>query len=313
MDEAVLAWLRDGDVAVQFRLERDIVGRVDTGMQERIALEGDGATILAARGPQGWGDGFYRPKWTCSHYTLLELKNMGLSRSHPGATDAVNRILDEEKGADGGLNPADSVRVSDACINGMALGYASYFGAPEDQLASVVDFLLGQWMADGGFNCRLNRSGARHSSVHTTVCVIEGVTEYARSGYHYRLAEMLDARAGSIDFLLRHRLYRSERTGEPIRAEFTRLHHPARWHYDVLRGLDAMAEAGVAHDARIDDALDVVRARRRKDGRWGAARPYPGETHLPATPAGAPSRWVTLTALRVLEAYRSAGAGDSLG
>jgi hypothetical protein len=299
-----VSWLLHGDVAVEFQARRDLLGRYDAGLRARIGREGAAAVLLAARGPGGhWGRGFYQPKWTSSHYTLLELMNLGLSGDNPAARETVELILREEKCSDGGLNPARTVPVSDACVNGMALGYAAYFGASEESLASVVDFLLGQRLADGGFNCRRNRSGARHSSVHTTVCVLEGITEYERSGLRYRLAELLEARATAVEFLLRHRLYRSERTGEPIDPELTRLHHPARWHFDVLRGLDALARAGVGHDPRMDDALEVIRTRRRSDGLWVANRPYPGRSHLPVPGAGTPSPWITLIALRVLAAY----------
>lgn len=304
MDDDVVRWLLDGDVAVAFQARRDLLGRYDVGLQERIGREGIGAVLLSARGLDGqWGRGFYQPKWTSSHYTLLELKNMGLSRDHPVARETVALILRENKAADGGLNPAKTVVVSDACVNGMALGYASYFGAQEQLLTSVVDFLLDQRMTDGGFNCRRNRSGARHSSMHTTVCVLEGVTEYVRCGYTYRVPDLLSARATVVEFLLRHRLYRSERSGQPIDSEFTRLHHPARWHFDVLRGLDALADAGVSHDSRMDDALGVLAARRRSDGRWTANRAYPGAVYVPPTPAGQPSRWVTLMARRALLAF----------
>lgn len=88
----------------------------------------------------------------------------------------IRHILDREKGRDGGLNPSPAAKHSDACINGMALNYAAYFGANEDQLSSIIDFLLGQQLGDGGFNCRLNRSGAQHSSVHTTLSVFEGIS-----------------------------------------------------------------------------------------------------------------------------------------
>jgi hypothetical protein len=303
MDDGVVRWLLEDDVAVAFQARRDLQGRYDGDLQARIGREGAGAVLLSARGPDGhWGRGFYQPKWTSSHYTLLELKNMGLGPDHPLARETVALILRDEKGTDGGLDPTETVRVSDACVNGMALGYASYFGARE-QLASVVDFLLDQRMPDGGFNRRRNRSGARHSSMHTTVCVLEGVTAYARSGNTYRLPELLAARATAVEFLLRHRLYRSERTGQPIDPEFTRLHHPARWHFDVLRGLDALADAGVGRDPRMDDALALLATRRRPDGRWPANRSYPGATYLPPLPAGQPSPWVTLLALRVLRAY----------
>lgn len=304
VDDEVVAWLLEGDVAVQYRTWRDLLGRDDAPLRDRIATEGEGAALLAADGGSGhWGRGFYQPKWTSSHYTLLELANLGLGSGAPRARDVVGLILEQEKGPDGGLDPSRPHRSSDACINGMALGYASHFGAGEEQLASVVDFLLAQRMGDGGFNCRLNRGGARHSSVHTTVCVIEGITRYQRRGHRHRVHELCAARAEATEFLLRHRLFRSERTGEVISPELTRLHHPARWHFDVLRGLEALVDSGTAHDPRMDDALRVIASRRAPDGRWAANRPYPGRTHLPPPHAGQPHRWVTLAALRVLRAY----------
>lgn len=305
MDDGVLSWLHEQEPAVRFQVERDLAGRHDHEFQEQIGRTGPGAMMLAARGPHGhWGRGFYQPKWTSSHYTLLELKNMGLSRSEPVAGEVVARILAESKRPQGGLRPAKTVDDGDACVDGMALGYATYFGAPQEHLISIVDYLLGQRLADGGFNCERERSGATHSSVHTTVCVLEGITEYVRRGYDHRVADLVDARASSVEFLLRHRMFRSERTGAPITPELTRLHHPTRWHYDVLRGLDALADAGVPHDPRMDDALDLVAARRRADGRWAAHRPYPGVTHVPPIPAGASSPWITLIAMRVLQQYR---------
>jgi len=143
--DEVVAWLLAEDVAVQFQARRDLLGRHDIALQERIGQEGAGAALLSARGLDGhWGRGFYQPKWTSSHYTLLELKNLGLSRDHALARETVALILREDKGRDGGLNPTKTVKVSDACVNGMALGYASYFGAPQEWLTSIVDFLLDQ-------------------------------------------------------------------------------------------------------------------------------------------------------------------------
>lgn len=300
----VIEWLLSGDVAVQYQTTRDLLGRDDPELRARIATEGLGADVLAARGDDGhWGRGFYQPKWTSSHYTLLELVNLGLPGDNQAARETVDLILRTEKGRDGGLNPSAAITHSDVCINGMALGYSAHFGAAEEQLHSVVDLLLELRMPDGGFNCRLNRSGARHSSLHTTISTVEGITEYLRDGYTHRADELREAAAASVEFLMRHRLYRSEHTGQAIDPEFTRLHHPPRWHYDILRALDALRDARVAHDPRMDDALAVLRARRRADGRWVANRGYPGMTHVPSPRGGQPSRWVTLIALRVLAAY----------
>lgn len=302
----VVDWLLAGDAAVAYLTTRDLLGREDPHLQARIATEGVGAALLAARGPDGhWGRGFYQPKWTSSHYTLLQLSQIGLSPLDGAARETVGLILDHCKADDGGVSPSPPAKPSDACINGMALGYASWFGAPEEQLRSVVDLLLREVVADGGFNCRHNRPGARvtHSSVHTTVCVIEGITAYLRSGAGYRADELDRSRASAAEFLLRHRLLRSERTGEVIRAEFTGLHVPARWHYDILRGLDSLAAAGIPRDERMDEALSILRGRRRADGRWTPNRAYPGQTHVPNERVGVPSPWVTLIAERVLLAY----------
>lgn len=302
----VLDWLLTGDAAAAYLATRDLLGRDDAGLQDRIATEGVGAALLAARGANGhWGRGFYQPKWTSSHYTLLHLKEIGLSPAHPAPRETVQLILATEKRRDGGVGPAGPPTPSDACVNGMALGYASWFGATEDLLRSIVDFLLAERVADGGFNCRHNRPRAHvtHSSMHTTVCVMEGVTTYLRSSRQYRRDELAEAVSSSAEFLLRHRLLRSERTGQVISPEFSRLHFPARWHYDVLRGLDCLAAAGVSRDERMDEALTLVRRRRRPDGRWSGNRSYPGVTYVPVERPGEPNPWLTVIAERVLLAY----------
>jgi hypothetical protein len=307
--DEVVAWLLTGDSAVRHQTVRDLHldgPRVD---ETSIATDGDAAVLLSARNPDGhWGRGFYQPKWTSSHYTLLELRQLELSGTHPAAQATVGLIL-EQKASDGGVNPSGSVRVSDVCVNGMFLDYASWFGAPEPGLVSVVDFLLGVRMPDGGFNCRSNRSGASTASVHTTLSVLEGLTTYLHRGGRHRESEVLAARDDAVECLLARELFRVRGTQDAIRPELTRLHHPTRWHFDVLRALDALRVAGVAHDRRMEAALDVVVGRRRPDGRWAAASGYPGQTHVAYPRAGEPNRWVTLRALRVLDAYRPTAAG----
>ena len=183
----------------------------------------------------------------------------------------------------------------------MFLNYATYFGAPENELESVVDFILAQRMTDGGFNCRLNRSGARHSSMHSTLSVLEGISEYVQNGYNYRITELQHAAEEGREFLLRHRLFKSDRTGLIIRQDFLRLSYPPRWKYNILRALDYFRASGAPWDPRMSDAVAELVSRRRADGRWLLASAHRGETHLTMETAGQPSRWNTLLALRVLK------------
>lgn len=303
VDRDVVSWLLAGDAAVQFQVYRDLLDEERPDVRARAATEGVAARILDARTHGGWGRGFYEPKWTCGHYSLLELRDLAIPQRHPACVDAVQAALSEHIGEDGGFNPADSVRHSDVCMNGMFLAFASYFGADPAALRSIVDFVLRQRMADGGFNCRTNRSGARVSSVHSTTSVIDGLAEYLRCGYLYRADEIRVAVASAVDVLLQRNLYQRRSDGEPIRAEFTRFHDPARWHFDVLRGLDVLRSAGVAYDPRLDAALAIVRHRRRPDGRWVGAAQYPGMTHVVYPRAGTPHRVITLRAMRVLRHF----------
>jgi hypothetical protein len=218
--------------------------------------------------------------------------------------ESVHRIALEEKFADGGIGPARSVNISDVCVNGMYLNYASYFGEPEVSLRSIVDFVLAQHMGDGGFNCLKNRSGARHSSLHSTLSVLEGLREYAANGYEYRRNELARASAASREFILQHRLFKSDHTGAIIHHDMLRLCFPPRWKYNILRAMDYFRADGTPWDARMVDAMAVLLSKRRADGRWPLQVGHPGQVHFNMEDPGQPSRWNTLLALRVLRAYR---------
>jgi hypothetical protein len=173
----------------------------------------------------------------------------------------------------------------------------------EDDLKSIVDFLLSKHMQDGGFNCDSNRMRTVHSSMHSTISVIEGILEYARNGYKFRLADLQEAEEKSREFLLQHRLFRSDRTGHIIDKKMIMLSHPSRWRYDILRALDYFQCAGITYDPRVQDALDVLKKKRRKDNRWPVQAKHPGQTHFDMEKTGGPSRWNTLRAMRVLKHF----------
>lgn len=311
MNDSVINWLLDGDVSIQYQTRRDLLGESPSSrrmrsLRARIATDGWGARFLACRNPEGhWGRAFYQPKWTSSNYTLCDLKALSLAPNHAQVRESIHKIALEEKGPDGGINSSGTITSSDVCINGMFLEYACYFGEPQESLVSAVDFVLSQRMGDGGFNCRLNRSGARHSSMHTTILTLEGIQEYLRNGYSYRSDELSTAAEASREFLLRHRLFKSDRTGEVIRDEFLRLSFPPRWKYNILRALDHFRAAGAPWDERMRDALDVVLQKRRADGRWPLQAAHPGAVHFKMEESRQPSRWNTLIALRILRAYGS--------
>jgi hypothetical protein len=300
----ILSWLLTGDVSIQYQVYKDLLNTFKPILQKRITSEGWGSQLLSFRKPDGyWGKSFYQPKWTSTHYTLLDLKNLNPLPGNKKVQETLIKILKAEKGNDGGILPIGNTRRCDVCVNGMFLNYACYFHAKEEDLKSVVDFVLNEKMGDGGFNCHSNTKGAIHSSLHTTLSVLEGILQYERNGYTHRLGELKLAQQESHEFVLLHKLFRSDKTGNIIKLQFLALHYPCRWYYDILKALDYFQSAKMKYDNRMDDALEVLLNKRTGEGLWKLASHHPGQSYFEMEQAGKPSRWNTLRALRVLKHF----------
>lgn len=304
----IISWLLEGDVSIQYQTHRDLIKsgpEILFSLKNRIASEGWGHEFLKRQHPDGhWGRAFYQPKWTSTNYTLLDLRNLCAPCTHE-ITNALNVIIETCKGVDGSINGFVTVPESDMCINGMFLNYACYFGIEEEKIKSVVDFVISQQMTDGAFNCLLNRYGAKHSSMHTTINTLEGISEYLTQGYRYRREDLTRIEVEAREFLLEHHLFRSDKTGKTINPGMLHLAFPTRWRYDILRAFEYFRKAEVSYDARMQDALAVVSKKRTSDGRWKLPAHYPGTAvHFEMEPAGKVSRWNTLRAMRVLDHFK---------
>ena len=306
IDNKIINWLLDGDISIQYQVYRDLLSVEREDLREKIENEGWGKRFLSFQSDNGhWGRGFYQPKWTSTHYTLLDLKNLGISNNCKPIKQTLDIVIKNNKNEnDGGIHPIGTVKESDVCINGMALNYLSYFRTQEKHLKSIVDFILSQRMVDGGFNCQLNRKGAKHSSLHTTISVLEGIQEYKKNNYTYRLDELIKAEIESREFILEHKLFKSDKTGEIISKKMLTLSYPSRWRYDILRALDYFQSAKIDYDERMNDAIDILQKKRNKENTWNLQANHPGQTHFDMEKIGKPSRWNTLRILKVLRHFK---------
>jgi hypothetical protein len=104
IQQQIIHWLLKGDVSIQYQVYRDLLSVKRDDLRKRIATEGWGAKFLSKRKPDGhWGRKYYQPKWTSSHYTLLDLRNLCIDPDHPLILKTIDRIVSEEKGPDGGI------------------------------------------------------------------------------------------------------------------------------------------------------------------------------------------------------------------
>jgi hypothetical protein len=289
-DARLYRWLLEGDPAIRWRVLRDLGDASERQVRAeraRVAREGWGARLLSAQDDNGgWGGGVYAPKWISTTYTLLHLLWLGLVPGHPAALRGCERLWQWQA----------RWRVPETCIVSMLVRLTSYHAYDADRLDHVVADLLDQQLADGGWNCATRSDKDKHSSFHTSIQALEALEEYTACGGALDTSQAM--RRGR-ELFLRHRLYRSHRTDKVAIRGSTRFPAFPEWHFDVLRGLEHFAEAGSPRDERLDDAVEVVRRARRKDGGWPTYAPYPGRQWFELEPTGA-SRWNTGRALRVL-------------
>jgi hypothetical protein len=307
---AHLRWLLDSDPAIRWQVMRDLTGEAPDAIaaeRSRVATEGWGARLLALQSPAGnWsGEGLQRPdlpkqdrSLLVTLYTLAVLMDLGLDPASKQARKMIDRV--DKRLVFKRLNNRPYLYgETEPCINGRILGLGAYFKEPNDALANQL--LRGQ-LEDGGWNCEAPKS--QRSSFHTTICVLEGLLEYERAGR--KSAAVTKARKRAENYLLERRMFRSLRSGEVIDKRWLRFSFPTFWHYDVLRGLDYLRNAGVKPDSRVREAIEIVIKRRHQNGRWPLNLLHP--EHIPLateTSVGRASHWNTLRALRVLRWYNN--------
>jgi hypothetical protein len=194
-----------------------------------------------------------------------------------------------------------------ASQEGNCIYYSLALGLADDRTADLVDRLEKWQWQDGGWNCDKNPS-AEKSSFHETLIPLRGMALYARLSGDPK-ASLAAERAAEI-FLNRH-LYIRLRDGTLMDKNFTRLHYPGYWHYDILFGLKVMAEAGFISDSRCKEALDLLESKQLPDGGFPSEDRYyrvdekklAGHSHVDwgGTSQRHMNPFVTLDALYVLK------------
>jgi hypothetical protein len=311
-----LDWLLDADPAIRWQVLRDLVdasAHVVATERARVASEGYGAQLLGLQGQDGqWAGGACFPgryfdhrheyqgqPWTSTLPTLQLLHDFGVDPADDRVRQAVALVNAHCRWEHAG-QPFFSGEV-EPCINGRTVTLGTYFGLEVD---AVVARLLAEQLEDGGWNCEAENGSVR-ASFDTTINVLEGLLAHERATGGS--ADAIASRRRGEEYLLERRLLRRKSTGEVVNPAWLQCSFPVRWHYDVLRGLDYFRSAGDAPDARLGEAIALLRSKQQPDGTWLLENTHPGQVHFPLEDGdGRPSRWNTLRALRVLRWYDQA-------
>jgi hypothetical protein len=305
---SMIDWLLDSDPAIRWQALRDLTGAAPEEVateRARVESEGWGGRLLALEDADGLWDGgacFPNPydrseegqPWTATMHTLQTLQIFGLDPQSDSARRAIVLIAENGRWEHEGQRYFDGE--VEPCINGRTIETGAYFGV---DVSPLVERILGERLADGGWNCEAENGSVR-SSFDTTIDVLDGLLEFERATGGSEAVR--EARRSGEEYLLERGLLRRKSSGELVDAAYFDFAFPYYWHYDVLRALDYFRHSGAEPDPRMAEAVEVVRSKRRSDGRWLVECIHPGRVHFDIEGAvGEPSRWNTLRAARVLD------------
>ena len=284
-------------------------------------------TLLSGqRADGGFGVHPYQ-KWTGAHWRLVSLVELGIPPGFRPAVKATDLVLKWLLGEAHIRNvpKIDGRYRRCASQEGNALAVCSRLGLAEDPRVVKLAESLVEWQwPDGGWNCD-RKEDAKHSSFNESLATLWGLVEYYRATGD---KDSLKTAENAAEFFLRHRLFRSCRTGLERQPEtfhqktfrvvhlFTQLHYPLYWHCDILQELTILSRVGELDDPRTKEALDIVEKKRGPDGLWHADDYYWIMRRKPLAKTKllvsnvevvdwgrkGPNNMITLNALRILKA-----------
>ena len=264
--------------------------------------------------PGGFGVHPYK-KWDGAHWRLVSLVELSVPAHEPRAVAAADQVLQWLTGESHRSKiKAIAGRVRRCgSQEGNALAVCSRLGLIDDPRVQYLAESLIKWQwPDGGWNCD-KRPRANHSSFYESLAPMWGLIEYYKATGD---EAALQAAQRTAEMFLRHRLFHSTTTGDVIDPEWLKLHYPLYWHYDILQALVIVSRLCVLpgtrckmQDARIQEALDIIVAKRQPDGCWQAEGFYwvpvgkrTSNVEVVGWERRGPNEMITLNALRVLKA-----------
>ncbi len=272
-------------------------------------------------------DSCYVPKFSASAWQMVVLADLGVSPEDPRVRNAVDHYFQLHNVETGGfsLRPKGHEKFEPhICLTGNMVRALALLGyAKDDRIEKALTWLLSKQLSDGGWNCF---PVGKHGSFMATIEPLWALSEMI---LHDPSDEWRESAKRASEFLLDHRVYKSDLDDSVIMFDFLKTHYPTHYCYDFLHGLRVLTELGVMDDPRMSDAVNLLLEKRMPDGRWVLEGVYRGwryshpmhgqetvsrpeerelitegwgtERTLQLEEAGKPSKWITLQALLILK------------
>jgi len=327
-----LPWLLEPDEAqpaVRYFALRDLLGRLEEEEDVRearaaIMRTGPVPAILAAQDPAGYwvkpGPG-YGPKYQGTVWQVVFLAQLGADPADPRVRAGCEYVIFHNTASHGGFSMTGAPSSFVHCMAGNLAAALIDLGWLDDgRVQAALEWqartITGEGVARPDTRGTPRRYYASSTSGPLFACAVNARLPCAWGAVKAMLAlsKVPPARHTTImqaaiqrgsEFLLSHDPAVADYPfgyGNRPSSSWFKFGYPIGYVTDVLQNLEALAALGLAQDPRLARALELVKGKQGDDGRWKMEYTYNGKTWVDIERKGAPSKWVTLRALRVLKA-----------
>ncbi len=315
--DKVVDWLLEPDQpSVRYLTLTQLLGKKETdsdvkAAKARIPKVGWVADTLARRDPGGWWvrDGHPKmPEYTSTNYTLVALSDLGATRDIPEVGASCEYWMKKAPLNGGGVGGMSNGH-GHACYTGNMTRALIKFGYDDRKVRKALEWLVLTAHPKGGWTCWNYKDAPAQGRTLDSWEPLSAFAAYPKSRWTNSMKACVERGA---EFYLEKELHKQGARYEP----WYRFHWPVHYRYDVMVGLDVLTALGYGDDTRLGYALELLKGKRRKDGRWNLDANHPDMTpatkkyyaeHPKQTPvplafeeAGRPSKMITLRALTIL-------------
>jgi len=325
----IIQWLIEPeDPGVRYLALRDLVKahsqEVETARQQAY-LRGQISVILDKMNKEGYwvqpGSGYY-PKYTGTVWSIILLAQLGASINiDKRVATSCSYLLDHTLTRSGQFSVSNSASGTADCLQGNLCAALLDLGCEDPRLNKAFEWMARSVTGEGvapltnktaavryyAGKCGSNFACGSNNKLPCAWGAVKVMKAFNKLPKSNRTRLINDAITTGVKFLF---------STDPAKADYPsgysvkpsgnwwKFGFPVFYVADILEIAEALEGLGYGKDPRLSNTLKIIREKQDKQGRWLLEYDYTGKTWTDFGIKKQPNKWVTLHALKVLNAVR---------
>jgi hypothetical protein len=324
-----IQWLLEPeDIGVKYLALCDLVKAEPKELEvarQQAHLHGPISIILDKMSKEGYwvqpGAGYY-PKYTGTVWSIILLAQLGASiKTEKRVATACSYVLDHTLSRGGQFSVSNSASGTADCLQGNLCSALLDLGCGDSRLDKAFEWMARSVTGEGvapvtaktatvryyAGKCGPNFACGSNNRMPCAWGAAKVMQAFSRLPRSKKTKLIADAIAAGVRFLF---------STDPAKADYPsgystkpsgnwwKFGFPVFYVSDILEIAQALVRLGYSKDPRLANSLKIIREKQDKQGRWLLEYDYKGKTWVDFGNKKQPNKWVTLRALRVLNAAR---------